>query len=102
MSSRSGRLFRKKARFIKQFHSEAFVEWSKRQPSIVSGRWPTVCAHNPSRGAGGTWRDISPLTDGEHREQHQHGPKTFERKHGIDFKQTNAAHAAAWEDELCG
>ncbi len=90
---------RKKARFARQFHSEAFVEWSNDQPSVVSGRWPTVCAHNPARGSGGTWKDITPLTDAEHKEQHR-GVKTFQQKHGIDFKQTNAEHTRRWLE--CG
>ena len=88
---------RKAEKFARQFHSAEFVEWSNIQPSAVSFRWPTVCAHNPTRGAGGTWRDITPLTDSEHKEQHAHGMETFQRKYGIRFEQTNAQHTRAWE-----
>ena len=88
---------RKREKFARQFHSPEFVEWSKMQPSAVSFRYPTVCAHNPSRAAGGPWRDITPLTDSEHREQHAQGVETFQAVHGINFEQTNAQHTRAWE-----
>jgi len=88
---------RKRQKFARQFHSAEFVEWSKMQPCAVCFRYPTECAHNPSRGAGGTWRDITQLCFTHHREQHTRGVETFQAKHGINFEQSNAQHVRAWE-----
>ncbi len=87
-----------KDRFARQFHSPEFVEWSNLQPCIVCFRYPTECAHNPTR-RNGTWRDVSPLCKTHHREQHglNSGVETFQRKYDIDFEQTNAQHVRAWE-----
>ena len=93
---------RKRARFARQFHSEAFVEFTKAQPCVVCGvRVAIECAHNPSRGAGGTWEDVTPLCAFHHGEQHR-GVETFQRRHGIRFSETNAAHAEAWRQHEGG
>ncbi|RUP35810.1 MAG: hypothetical protein EKK60_16890 [Gordonia sp. (in: high G+C Gram-positive bacteria)] len=42
-------------------------------------------AHVRSRGAGGTRRDLVPLCELHHREQHQRGIRTFEAAHGLDL-----------------
>ena len=94
---------RKRQKFARQFHSEAFVEFTRFSPCVVDDcPFSAVeCAHNPSRAAGGTWEDVSPLCTWHHGEQHSSGVKTFQWRHGIRFTDTNAAHAAKWR-ELCG
>ncbi len=87
---------KKREKFARQFHSPEFVEFTKRSACTVCFRSPCEAAHNPSRGAGGTWRDVSPLCRKHHLEQHQ-GVETFQRNHSIDFEQTNAQHVRAWE-----
>lgn len=42
-------------------------------------------AHARSRGAGGDRRSLIPLCTGHHREQHDHGVKTFEARHDLDL-----------------
>jgi hypothetical protein len=96
---------RKKERFARQFHSEEFVEWTRQSRCVVHSCThgvPSECAHNPSRGAGGTWVDVSPMCGFHHRQQHHIGVKKFQRLYGISFKQTNAAHTAKWEAMQCG
>lgn len=51
-------------------------------------------AHARSRGAGGTRRDLVPLCELHHREQHQRGIKTFEADHGLDLAGEAAKVAA--------
>lgn len=56
-------------RFRRQFHSEERVVFFKNLPSEVSGRigrYGNDNAHAKSRGAGGTYKDIVPLTRTEH------------------------------------
>lgn len=43
-------------------------------------------AHVRSRGAGGTARDLVPLCAAHHREQHDHGIKTFAARYGLDLR----------------
>ena len=88
----------KAQRFARCFHSAEFVEFTQRQPCSVGGCTfgPIECAHNPSRGAGGTWEDISPLCSFHHRMQHTVGVETFQRKLYVDLRETNAAHAERW------
>lgn len=93
---------KKREKFARQFHSAEYVEWSNKQPCVAC-EWSatsvilTQCAHNPSRGAGGTWENVSPLCPSCHGEQHGWGAETFQQKYGIRFKQTNAQHCRAWE-----
>ncbi len=88
---------RKREKFKRQFHSDEFLAFTRMQPCAVCFRYPCQAAHNPSRAAGGTWRDVSPMCPHHHREQHTVGVETFQKAHGIDFKQTNAQHVRAWE-----
>lgn len=90
----------KREKFKRQFHSDEFVEFTKRRQCAVPGcacGLLSECAHNPSRGAGGTWEDISPLCKLHHADQHQMGVATFQKACGIRFEQTNAKHCRAWE-----
>ena len=92
-------------RFARQYHSAEFVEWTKLEPCAVPNcpdSVPRQCAHNPSRGAGGTWEDVTALCGWHHHEQHLRGVGSFQDFHGIRFSETNAAHAAAWRLEMEG
>jgi hypothetical protein len=81
--------------FGKQFHSPEFVEFTRTAPSAVSGNIPCLCSHSArSRGAGGTYRDVVPLTDDEHREEHAIGVRTFWRSAGRNPKVEARRH---WE-----
>jgi hypothetical protein len=61
----------------------------------VSGALPpSDPAHVSSRGAGGAWRDLVPLSRILHREQHDRGILTFQRDHGIDLAAVAAMLAA--------
>ncbi|MCA9636547.1 MAG: hypothetical protein KC420_11020 [Myxococcales bacterium] len=46
---------------------------------------PTEAAHVRSRGAGGTRRDLVPLCQRHHSEQHRIGIKTFAERHSLDL-----------------
>lgn len=86
--------------FARNFHSEAFVRWTHRQPCIACGARRFIhCAHVRSRGAGGTWRDIVPLCESCHRAQ-EAAPGTFWSDHHLDGAMLAAAHALRWDQIL--
>lgn len=62
----------------------------------VCGRSPSEPAHVKSRGAGGTAKDMVPLCSEHHREQHQIGIRSFERKHGIDLAELARVYWSRW------
>ena len=79
-------------------------EWIKLKPCTVPGcPWATVAHHVRTAATAGTgmkpgdeW--LVPLCDKHHKEGHQKGWKTFERKYGVDLKATAillAAHSPA-------
>ena len=79
-----------------QFGSAEFVAFTRMQPSAVSGeRGPCECCHVKSRGAGGRWTDIIPMTPAEHRMQHQQGMSFFTSR-GFDPQRLAAEHQARW------
>ena len=72
-------------------------EWIEQQPCSASGKWKLYCdgavvAHHVRTAAnsgtgmkpGDEW--LVPLCDKHHKEGHQKGWKTFERKYGVDLK----------------
>lgn len=89
---------KRRARFKRSFHSKARVLWIQMRPSVVSGRMPCENAHVRSRGAGGTYRDIVPLTRDEHRELHTIGRDSFEAKYDVDLETEAAITQHAWEN----
>ena len=102
---RKKRMRRKKndgKRFAKHFHSEERVRWIQAQPCPSCGGEPCVNAHRKSRGAGGTWRDVLPLCDTCHRDQHSWGWPEFEACSGIDGKALAAGYARAWDERTEG
>lgn len=90
---------RRERLFEDAFGSVERVEWIRRSPCVVPGceGFPCENHHWPTKGAGGKATDISPLCIPHHREFHQLGPETWQRKHGIDLSATNAATEAAWQ-----
>lgn len=52
---------------------------------LACGRRPCDNHHVKSVGAGGTYRDIVPLCRTHHREYHDVGHDTFEKKYGLDL-----------------
>jgi hypothetical protein len=63
--------------------------------------YPVEPAHVKSRGAGGGRFDIVPLCKAHHREQHDHGIKTFAAKFGLDLRAI-ADHIAVSHSEPNG
>ncbi len=55
---------------------------------------PIEAAHVKSRGAGGDRRDLVPLCQAHHREQHTLGVKGFNEAHSINLRTAAAALAA--------
>jgi hypothetical protein len=88
---------RREALFKRSFLSKERVKWVRAQPSVVSGRTPCIGHHVKSRGAGGTYRDIVPLTQDEHLEIHNRGRLTCEEKWGVDLEQAAINTQEAWE-----
>lgn len=71
-------------------------EWVNGLPSVVSGRGPCVPHHVRSRGAGGTDKEIVPLTVAEHEEVHRIGRQSFEARYGLDLASEARRVDAAW------
>jgi hypothetical protein len=90
---------RRAAKFVEHFHSPGFVYYTHQQLCVVPGcpARDIDAAHERSRRAGGTWRDVFPCCHGHHMEQETGGIRTFERRYRIDLKASAAAHAARWE-----
>lgn len=84
-----------------QYGPEAFVTWIHRAPCSIPGcdARDVEQAHAKSRAAGGTWEDTLPLCRDHHREQHDIGLLTFERKHGVDLRLIARMVQRAWADQ---
>ena len=81
---RKRREVRRARLFEKNFHSEERVLFIKSLPCEVTGRLSdaVVNAHMKSRGAGGTYRDIVPLSWDVHHDFDVMGEVEFERRWG--------------------
>lgn len=95
----------KRAEWERKNHSEEFIQWTQRQPSVASGEGPCVCHHTrPDTGLpSGTSRKpdacwIVPLTDEEHKELHGGGERTFESRWGINLADKAREHWAKWRE----
>jgi hypothetical protein len=73
----------------------------RRLPCCVCARRPSDPAHVRSRGAGGTDSDCVPLCSRCHREQHDKGIETFQKKHNIVLEVVAAELAAAIKQHNC-
>jgi hypothetical protein len=66
---------------------EAYREWIRSLPCVVSGKRGVEACHVRSRGAGGCDREnLVPLTPELHREQHRIGIKSFQAKYETDLR----------------
>lgn len=67
---------------------EAYLEWIRGQPSVVSGGGLCEAHHIEGHGMGGTSKQSDyftiPLRHHEHREFHQMGWQTWEATYGIN------------------
>ena len=80
----------------------AYRTWIRTLPSLVSGLYGCECCHFGTDG--GMSQKASdyttgPLTPAEHREYHQIGKKTFERKYRINCARIAARLNAEWREE---
>ncbi len=97
---------RKRERFKRQFHSDEYAEFVGTLPCLSCGRHaterrPNVMHHDPTRGAGGTWKDTSPLCNDCHTmgrgARHTVGVKTFWDRVGMTYQEANERTQRAWE-----
>ncbi len=81
---RKRREVRRARLFERSFHSEERVLFIKSLPCEVTGRLSdtVVNAHTKSRGAGGTYKDIVPLSFRGHRDYDELGEEDFEARYG--------------------
>lgn len=87
---------RAKKRYQEHFGDKAAFVRSR--PCCVCGRsGPSDPHHHPSRGAGGTSKDLVPLCREHHNEFHgpNGGAETFQTRHSVDLKRI-AATMEAW------
>jgi len=69
---------------------QAYLDWVKTLPSVVSGRPADDPHHLIGHGTGGTGTKVSdyftfPLTRTEHDELHNHGWREWEERHGSQW-----------------
>ena len=77
-STRQRRKERQDHKFRVQFHSVERVNFIKQQSCDTCGAPPpSDPSHHPSRGAGGTFRDLFPQCRRCHSRMHQRGVDTF-------------------------
>ncbi len=87
--------------FVRNFGAKR--AWIVSLDCVVPGCWrrPVDPAHVKSVGARGTSADLVALCagpDGHHREQHDHGIKTFQAKYGLDLPAIAAKLEATWQE----
>lgn len=89
---------RKASEFARCYHSKRRVSWVKGLPSVVSGESPCDNVHVRGDGAGrkAGYEYIIPLTRAEHRELHQIGARSFERKCKVFLLMEAARTMSAW------
>jgi hypothetical protein len=74
---------RKKELFARTFHSQERVEWIRDLPCALTGlEGQSHNAHMKSRGSGGTYKDIVPLSFRGHRDYDELGEEDFEARYG--------------------
>lgn len=103
VTHRSNHSAKEREEFARTYGSKERVEWTRRQPSVASGKGPCVNSHvSPGEGLPhGTGRKhdykwIVPLTRDEERELHQIGQASFQAKYGIYLPGKAEEHHAAW------
>lgn len=100
---RRPRYNRARERWVRQFHSPAFVEFVSLLPCERCGRVDVMgneVSHVPTRGAGGTWLDAHSLCADCHRlgprALHVVGVETFFGRLGKDPREVNARVHRLW------
>ena len=83
-------------RWESAFLSEEFVRFVQSQPCVRCGQVPSEVHHDPTRGAGGTWLDTTPVCTPSHRRRHQQGPVTFWTELGTTHTEANARTHQRW------
>jgi hypothetical protein len=94
-STKQRRKEKREALFTRNFHSALRVAWIRGLPCEVTGEHKGECvnAHMKSRGAGGTWRDIVPLS----WECHQDFDTMASEKFQIKYRRTkNSIRRCSW------
>ena len=90
---------RRKRKFERQFGPPGYVEWMQQQNCIVCGRTPCEVAHVRSRGAGGGWENNTvPMCTVCHRQQHDCGIQTFQRRHSVDMAERAREYTTRWQE----
>ena len=84
---------RRRLSWKKHFGSQEYRAMVIAMDCLVPGcsQRPVDPHHYPTVGAGGTYRDLTPLCgggSGHHREFHDDGQETFQKKHGLDLKES--------------
>jgi hypothetical protein len=102
MKTTAGRkLERKKALFARTFHSQERVEWVRSLPCALTGlEGQSHNAHTKSRGAGGTYHHIVPLSFLAHRDYDELDKIQFAVKYGTSkerVRERAADYQQLWE-----
>ncbi|MGB1592414.1 MAG: hypothetical protein ACPIOQ_06645 [Promethearchaeia archaeon] len=88
-------------RKLKYWGPPGYVEFVKGKRCCACHKGHPECAHEPSRAAGGTWKDIVPLCSGCHRTRpgavHQIGRSEFEKRNRVDFDEVKARLLREWQ-----
>lgn len=93
---------RKAKLFVRNYHSEGFVDWIHSLACSVSGKEgsdsdPIVAAHTLGKGAGGDWTMVVPMLHSLHDKLHNIGIETFEKRYGVDLELIAAAVHLRWK-----
>lgn len=89
---------RKQARIARAFGPIERVRWIQNLPCRVCGATPSENMHTMGGGTGrkGPYQSIIPCCTRHHAEAHQHGQKTFAKKHGLNLEALAAEVEAMW------
>lgn len=90
---------RKDREWVKQFHSDEFVEFTHDQPCVRCGATPSEPHHEPLRSQGGTWKNVSPVCPDCHTlgadARHRTSAERF-WTFGKTAEEANRTHHYAW------
>ena len=93
---------RRKALFARTFHSQERVEWIRSLPCALTGvHGESHNAHTKSRGSGGTYEDIVPLSFLAHRDYDELDKMQFAAKYGTTkerVRERAAGYQQLWEE----
>ena len=104
-STKQRRKEKREALFKRNFHSALRVAWIRGLPCEVTGEQKGECvnAHMKSRGAGGTWRDIVPLSWECHQDFDTMAAEKFQQKYNRSKEsvaESSWDYAKIWEINL--